>query len=120
MNGQISIFDLLDNKLADNYDDGIPPTIEEVVQIIEERTGLKFKRRPDYKSIIGVYIAKYKKVEFETSLGRYVPDVRNGHRYIDCSISGTTWGRANPKNDIDSAIATFKRWKNEIDEEYEE
>lgn len=82
MQGQMSIWDFQEERLADRYQDGIPETIEEVVEIVEQRTGLKFKEVPPYKSIVGVYRSKCNKVTFELDLGRFVEGVHGGSRYI--------------------------------------
>ena len=119
MQGQLSIWDLLEDKLADRYDDGISNTIEEVVEIIEQRTGLKFKEMKPYKSMVGIYRSKYKGVTFQTSLGRYAEGVFDERRYIQCYMYGALWGTSRSADSIDEAIDRFKKWVKEIEEEQE-
>lgn len=119
MQGQLSIWDIQDEKLADEYDDGIPNTIEEVVEIIEQRTGLKFKEKKPYKSMVGIYRSKYKGVTFQTSLGRYAEGVFDERRYIECYMYGALWGTSRTADSIDEAIDRFKKWIGKIEEEQE-
>lgn len=113
MEGQLSIWDLQQDNLADKYEDGIPETIQEVVELVEQRTGLKFKEH-NYKSIKGVYRCKYKKVTFELNLGRFVADVHEGSRYISTGIDGGLWGKGFPAYDIDETIDLIKAWKEQV------
>lgn len=119
MQGQLSIWDLLEDKLADRYDDGIPNTIQEVVEIIEQRTGLNFKEKKPYKSIVGVYQSKYKGITFQTSLGRYAEGVFDERRYISCYMDGGLWGESRSADSIDEAIDRFKNWIEKLEEEQE-
>lgn len=115
--GQLSIFDFIqEERIADRYQDGIPETIEEVVEIVEQKTGLKFKEVSPYKSIVGVYRSKCNKVTFELNLGRFAEDVHNESRYISTSVSGGLWGRSVPAYDIDETIKLIRRWKEQIDD----
>lgn len=118
--GQLSIFDFIqEERLADRYHDGIPETIQEVVEIVEQRTGLKFKERKpvkkSYKSIIGMYECKYKKAKFELELGRFAEGVNNESRYIGTNIEYGLWGRSVPAYDIDETLSLIKRWKGEYE-----
>ena len=116
--GQLSIFDFIqEERLADRYHDGIPDTIQEVVEKVEQRTGLKFKERKPYKSIIGVYQCEYKKAKFELKLGRFAEGVHHESRYISTDIEYGLWGRSVPAYDIDETIKLVKRWKEQIDDE---
>ena len=117
MQGQLSIWDLLEDKLADRYDDGIPNTIEEVVEIIEQRTGLKFKALKPYKSMDETYRSKYKGVRFQIGLGRYAEGVFDERRYISCYMDGGLWGTSRSADSIDEAIDRFKNWIEELEEE---
>ena len=119
MQGQLSIFDLIEERLADRYEDGIPDTIEEVVRLVEERTGLKFKALKPYKSLVGTYRSKYKGVTFQTSLGRYAEGVFDERRYIECYMYGALWGTSRSADSIDEAIDRFKKWIEELEEEQE-
>lgn len=115
MEGQMSIWDFQEERLADRYQDGIPETIEEVVEIVEQRTGLKFKEVQPYKSIVGVYRSKCNKVTFELNLGRFAEGVHGGSRYISTSVEGGLWGRNVPAYDIDETLSLIKRWKGEYE-----
>ena len=116
MQGQLSIFDLIEERLADRYEDGIPDTIEEVVGLVEERTGLVFEEKY-YKSVTGIYQCKYKRVKFELNLGRFAEGVHNESRYISTGIDGGLWGRSVPAYDIYETLRIIKRWKENICEE---
>jgi len=113
MEGQLSIWDLQQDNLADKYKDGIPETIQEVVELVEQRTGLKFKEH-NYKSIKGVYRCKYKKVKFELNLDRFAEGVHGGSRFIATDIDGGNWGKGVPAYDIDETIDLIKAWKEQV------
>ena len=114
MEGQLSIWDLQQSNLADKYEDGIPKTIQEVVKLVEQRTGLKFKELKPYKAMVGIYRSKYNKVTFELSIGRFAEDVHEGSRYINTGIDGGMWGRSVPAYNIEETIDLIKAWKEQV------
>lgn len=99
--GQLNLFDILNAE-----PDFETMSTEAAVQLIQERTGLKFKHNERFKS----YIAKKKGYEVEINgFNHYAEGVRDERRFLDMGISKGKWGSGRPIESIDEAVEYIHR-----------
>lgn len=112
--GQMTIFDypelLPEEDHKEVYENAEPDfetmSTEAAVQLIQERTGLKFKHNERFKS----YIAKKKGYEVEINgFNHYAEGVRDERRFLDIGISKGKWGSGSPIESIDEAVEYIHR-----------
>lgn len=97
MQGQISIFDYMSNN-----DDFETMPIERAIEILQDRTPLRFKL--DERFFQRHYSATYKGIKFHVGFKYFAPGVFNGSRFLDCSADYGTAGRGNPTQSMEEAV----------------
>lgn len=115
MTGQMTIAEYLEQNPLEGM------TEEELVRIMEEKTGLRFvpwKKNGDERLDGRYYEAKKGRVTVCVSLDRYC----GGSRFIgvDHEISSPTCGMSSPCDTVDEAVEKIKSGLKRMQEEYEQ
>lgn len=112
--GQMTIFDFLkpekDEVAAEPFE---TMTIEDAVEVIQNRTSLKFTKYEEHFK--GHYMAKKKGYVIQIGFNNFAPSVQNGRRYLDVQIDKGTWGCGCPCTSIDKAVKQIERIINECE-----
>ena len=105
MEGQLSIFDFLDDDPAEMSLDDLPE--EEMVKIVGNSIGVNFTYRDDFWG----YEAKYKKLKFELHYSNYrLSD--NTARFISAGYNYSKGGAGSPCDSIQEAVNFFRNAMN--------
>ena len=109
MNGQISIFDLLEAETPNIND----ITEAEAVRIVGERIGAQFK----YNSFFGEWQAQIGKMKLSCEYSHFSEGINDGRMFIGVGWSLKTSGGSCPCYGIDEAVRYFKNRLAKYEEE---
>lgn len=87
------------------------PSLEVAVQIVEEKTGLKFQEQKcSWDETIGkIYVKKVKKRLYEMYEDHYSKPTNDGSRFISVSWDEPTAGSGRPCDNLDEILRFFER-----------